>query len=181
MRHGAAAWLDHFSRESQLKKFFAAAALLALSGMASAQGYAGALIGMSKFDVDCSPFTCDKSDTAFKVYGGYNLSKQTAIEVGFTKFGAVSISGRNLVDASALSVVGAFRMPITPSLNGVARLGLGFVNVDSNYTESESAVNLYAGLGLEYAITKTLKVVGAAELADNGDVFLFGAGLQADF
>ena len=78
-------------------------------------------------------------------------------------------------------MVGAFRMPITPSLNGVARLGLGFVNVDSNYTESESAVNLYAGLGLEYAITKTLKVVGAAELADNGDLFLFGAGLQADF
>ena len=169
------------SREWKMKKLLAAAALLAISGVASAQGYAGAVIGMSQYDVDCTPFTCDKSDNAFKVYGGFHVNKQVAVEVAYADFGAVSIQGRELVHASVLSVVGAYRVPFTPSFNGVARLGLGFVNADSNFTQSESAVNLYAGLGLEYAITKSVKLVGMADLADSGDAFLFGAGLQADF
>ena len=165
-----------------MKKFLAAAALLAISGVASAQGYVGAVIGMSKYDVDCTPLTCDKSDNAFKVYGGVHVNKEWAVEVAYSDFGAVNTTfDRELVHASVLSVVGAYRVPFTPSFNGVARLGLGFVNADSNFTTSQNSVNLYAGLGLEYAITKSVKVVGMADLADSGDVFLFGAGLQADF
>jgi len=164
-----------------MKKILLAAALAAASTLASAQGYAGALIGMSRFDIDCMGYDCDKSDTAFKIYGGYEVAKDIAIEVGYTDFGKLKVDGVGSVEATALSVVGAFRYAFSPEVTGVARLGLGFVSADADFAESEDEVNLYAGLGLEYAVNKDFKIVGAIDMADNGDAFLFGVGAQVGF
>ncbi len=164
-----------------MKKILLAAALVASCGLASAQGYAGALIGMSQFSVSCPVASCDKSDTAFKVYGGYEVSDGIAVELGYTDFGALGVGTTGKIEASVLSVVGAFRFPMTADLTGVGRLGLGYVSVNSDVGPSEDAVNVYAGLGLEYAASKDFKIVGAFDLADNGDVYLFGIGAQIGF
>jgi len=46
---------------------------LAFAGLsAHAQGYAGIGIGQSRADIDCTgTLTCDRTDTAWKLYGGY--------------------------------------------------------------------------------------------------------------
>jgi OmpA-like transmembrane domain len=164
-----------------MKKILLAAALVASCGAASAQGYAGALIGLSQARNDCGGLDCDKSDVALKLYGGYEVTEGMAIEVGYTNFGKVKVGSTAEVKKSALSVVAAVRYPLSPTLMGVGRLGLGYVSATSNVADSTKAFNLYAGLGLEYELTARMKVVGAVDTADNLDAFLFGAGLQMGF
>jgi OOP family OmpA-OmpF porin len=50
-----------------------AALALSFAGLsAHAQGYAGIGIGQSRADIDCTgTITCDRTDTAWKLYGGY--------------------------------------------------------------------------------------------------------------
>lgn len=164
-----------------MKKILSAVALAAACGVASAQGYAGALIGMSQYSGDC-PSSCDKSDSGFKIYGGYQVTNDIAVELGYTDFGTVKIDAGGKADISAVSVVAAYRYAFSQELTGVGRLGLGFAKVDgSEGIEDDDAVNLYAGLGLEYAVANGFKIVGAFDLADNGDVYLFGIGAQMGF
>jgi OOP family OmpA-OmpF porin len=188
-------------RDIHMKKFLFAAALSAACGLASAQGYAGALIGLAKINSDCTAgATCDDNSTGMKVYGGYEVAPNISVEVGYTGFGKASAKG-NLgsaeIKTTALVLNGAFRFPIAADFTGVGRLGLASVkgkyttNVPGVKNTSKSAIKLYTGLGLEYDIAKDVKLVGAFDLtnsevevkgsSDSGAVFLFGAGVQAAF
>jgi OOP family OmpA-OmpF porin len=178
-----------------MKKVLFAAALAAACGVASAQGYAGALIGLAKISTDCpAGVTCDDSSTGMKVYGGYEVAPNIALEVGYTSFGKTTLKtslGGVEVKGTAFVVNGAFRFPIAAEFTGVARLGLASVKGKYSDTlggsESESKIKLYTGLGLEYAIAKDIKLIGAFDLSnvevggDSGTAMLFGAGVQASF
>jgi OOP family OmpA-OmpF porin len=185
-----------------MKKVLFAAALAAACGVASAQGYAGALVGLAQISTDCpAGFSCDDSSTGMKVYGGYEVAPNIAVEVGYTNFGKTKASvGSAKVEgkSSAISVVGAFRFPIAAEFTGVARLGLASVNGKisgsngaASVSESKSKIALYTGLGLEYEIAKDIKAVAAFDLTktefqingtkDSGTTFLLGAGVQAAY
>lgn len=144
------------------------------AGAASAQAYVGGTVGFSNFSVDCPGGTsCDTQDTAFKVYGGFTVAPHIAIEVAYIDFGSTT-SRTNLaslnyytVDSSALIVNGAYRWDFSPKWAGVARLGLASVSTDISGlvgSDSDSSINLYAGFGIEYAVAKNLKIVGAIDL-----------------
>jgi OOP family OmpA-OmpF porin len=186
-----------------MKKVLFAAALAAACGVASAQGYAGALVGLAKISTDCpAGYSCDDSSTGLKVYGGYEVAPNIAVEVGYTNFGktkasvgSVSVEGKS----TAISVVGAFRFPIAAEFTGVGRIGLASVNGKISgssgsatvVSESKSKIALYSGLGLEYDIAKDIKAVAAFDLTktefeingtkDSGTTYMFGAGVQAAF
>lgn len=178
-----------------MKKVLLAAALVAACGAASAQGYAGAVAGLAKFNSDCAPgVSCDDSDTGYKVFGGYQLNPNVSIELGYTDFGqAEGRAGglRETLKAKAYSVVGAFRTSFAPEWTGVARLGLASVKGerDTNFglSESDSSIKLYAGLGVEYALSESFKITGAFDLTsadvgdDSGAVYLLGLGAQIGF
>lgn len=184
-----------------MKKILFAAALSAACGLASAQGYAGALIGLGQINSDCPVgVSCDDSSTAMKVYGGYEVAPNISVEVGYANFGKTKRTAGALneeIKATAFSVVGAFRFPIAADFTGVGRLGLASVtgkyttNVPGVKNTSKSAIKLYTGLGLEYDIAKDIKLVGAVDLtnaeveikgnSDSGTVLMFGAGVQAAF
>ncbi len=62
----------------------AAAGLAGLTGLASAQGYVGIGVGQSRIKLDCSGTdTCDKTDTAFRLFGGYQFSPNLALEAAY--------------------------------------------------------------------------------------------------
>ena len=184
-----------------MKKILLAAALTAVCGLASAQGYAGAIAGLTMINYDGpAGGSKDDSDVGFKIYGGYEVAPNIAIEVGYATLGkAKGTLGPQTeeIKASAFSVVGAFRFPIADEFTGVGRLGLASVtgkystNALGGKNTSKSAIKLYTGLGLEYAIAKDVKLVGAFDLTnadiegptgtDSGAVFLIGAGLQAAY
>ena len=66
---------------------------------AQAQGFAGIGVGQSRADIDCTgTLTCDRSDTAWKLYGGYmvhpNFGGQAEIyRQGRAKFSAALADG----------------------------------------------------------------------------------------
>jgi OOP family OmpA-OmpF porin len=185
-----------------MKKVLFAAALSAACGLASAQGYAGAVAGLSKANLDCASRTCDDSSTGVKVYGGYEVDPNISIEAGYINFGKAKIKFSNStftadIKGSAFVVTSAFRFPIATQLTGVGRVGLARVtgkfatDVPGVKNTSTSATKLYTGLGLEYAIAKNIKVVGAFDFTgadveignstESNSVFLLGGGLQAAF
>lgn len=164
-----------------MKKILSAVALAAACGVASAQGYAGALIGLTNFTDDC-PLACDKSDTGFKVYGGYEVMPNLSVEVAYTDFGELKFDDGRGIEGFAVSAVAAYRYAFTNELTGVGRLGLGYFSQNGRGIQNEDdEVGLYAGLGLEYAINADFKVIGAFDLAKDGDVHIFGIGAQMGF
>ena len=77
-------------------------------------GYAGASGGESKFRADCASrdvFSCDKRDTAFKVYAGGKINEVLALEIGYTDFGKINASGGE-TDAWAVPLSLVVGMPL---------------------------------------------------------------------
>ena len=176
-----------------MKQWIAAACLAGLMGGACAQGYVGGTIGQSSFDVSCS-FNCETTDTAIKLYGGYNLPTKLiprlAVEVAYVDFGQVSTNGGVGLSATALAVSAAIRYNFTPVLNAVGRLGLANVDAKTSagpFSRSDSGLNLYYGIGLEYSLSKQVKLVGALDFTDfdsgsqSGSVHVLSAGAQYSF
>ncbi|MGH6648925.1 outer membrane beta-barrel protein [Aquabacterium sp.] len=181
----------------KLASLAAFAALTAFAGAASAQAYVGGTVGFSNFSVDC-PFAsdCDTQDTAFKVYGGFTLAPHISIEAAYIDFGGTSVStlgvGTGNIDVSAFVVNGAYRWDFSPKWAGIARLGLANVSSDPSGVRfigvgSDSSIKLYAGLGIEYAVAKNLKIVGAFDLTSfevrgsDGSLNALSGGIQFSF
>lgn len=73
-----------------------AALLLAAAGAsAHAQGYAGLSVGNSRADIDCAgTLSCDRQDTAWKLYGGYMFHPSFGVQLegyrqGRARFSAI--------------------------------------------------------------------------------------------
>ncbi len=177
-----------------MKKMVLAAVLAAIAGSASAQGYVGAVTGLTRYSVDCTGTTrCDKSDTGYKVYGGYQINPHWGVEVGYTDFGKTkgTVGALDLeVEAKAFSAVGVLRGQFSTDWSGVLRLGIASVKSKLSTafgSKSESNVKAYAGIGLEYALTNELKVTASGDFTDaevedqSGGVKMLSLGLQYGF
>jgi OOP family OmpA-OmpF porin len=143
---------------------FPAAAQVSLSSV-----YIGGGLGQSKAKDGCSGFngTCDDSDTAFKIFGGYQFNRYIAAEIGYTDLGKTKASAgaQSLeVKASAweLSAVGSY--PVWDQLSILGRLGAyyGEGKLSSNFGAggNKKTTNLTLGLGVQYDFTKNFGVRG---------------------
>lgn len=188
----------------KMKQLVIGAVALAMSAAASAENYIGATIGSSNIDFDCgSPASCDKGDTGFKLYGGFDVSHRTgikglALEVSYIDFGKATASvgpASASVEVSAVTFAAALHGQFTPALAGVARLGLGYVDGKASGSvagfslgsESSSELKLYGGLGLEYSLNRQFKLVGAVDFTNydtghsSGSASLISIGAQYGF
>src|SRR3954468_3942309 len=72
----------------------------------------GGSIGQSKIKVDCPAVaSCDDTDTAFRVFGGYDFNKNFGAELGYTDLGKVTFSGGD-IKATAWDVMAVGRLPL---------------------------------------------------------------------
>jgi len=190
-----------------MKQLFLGAAALILSAAAGAETYIGAAIGPSNIEANCNLTTsCDKGDTGYKIYGGFVLPQSPlaglALEVAYIDFGkanatyALGLVNRS-TEVSALAVNAALRLKFTPALHGVGRLGLAYVDgkdsganvlgVVQAGAQSQSKMEPYLGLGLEYAFNKQFKLTGSADFTsydtgnDSGSARLLSIGAQYSF
>ena len=183
-----------------MNKIALAAALLALATSASAQlankAYIGGAFGPSHLEADCGVLSCDSNDTGYKVYAGYKVHPQIAIEGGYIDFGKSNINvgsfGVGSIAVDGFLINAAFRHNFTRELNGVARLGVATLDtkLSANVlgrSQTDSSTKLYFGLGAEYALQKNFKVTAGADFTsaefqgDSGAVRLFSIGAQYDF
>jgi OOP family OmpA-OmpF porin len=149
----------------------------------------------------------DESDTAYKLFGGYQFNRHFALEGGYFnlgKFGFTStttpagtLSGRIKLQGVNLDVVGT--LPLTERFSVIGRVGgqyasardtfsgTGAVNVlDPN--PSKRAFNYKAGAGLQYEVSRSFLVRLEAEryrindaVGNHGDVNFVSLGLVFPF
>lgn len=155
-------------------------ALLASSATASAQVYVGGSLGTAKRSLNCwSETPCEKSDSAFKLIGGYTLDKNFAIELNYFDLGGhhFSYAGNQVVSdfeikSRALSIASLAHYSFTDKLGGFAKLGLARLKSDEKFAlrsnnasiQNDSSritfdgTHINLGVGLTYKISDQLSL-----------------------
>ena len=179
--------------------------------------YGGANIGRSGATIDDARITsgllgaglattsiADRDrDTGYKIFGGYQLNKNFAIEGGYFDLGkygftattlpAGTLNGNIRLRGLNLDTVGI--LPITDKLSALGRVGLnyaqardsfsgtGSVNV-TNPNPSKRGMNYKLGLGLQYAFSESLGMRAEVEryrvndaIGNKGHIDLVSVGL----
>ncbi len=209
-----------FARTSGTLGLLALAAVVSPAAMAEDSGwYVGANVGQSRAKIDDlritnsllgSGFTApsisnDNRDTGYKIFGGYQINRNFALEGGYFNLGdfgytatmaaptAGTLNGRIKLQGVNLDAVGM--LPITDKFSAFGRVGLnyaqardafrgtGMVNV-LNPNPSTRATNVKVGLGLQYDFSEALAMRVEAEryrindaVGNKGDIDLISLGL----
>lgn len=164
--------------------------------------YVGGSVGQSK--IDCSTggvpgVSCDDSDTAFRVLGGYQFNKYLGAELGYADLGKATISGAGIsasVEAKAWDLVAVGRVPLADKFSLFGKLGMYRADSDlsSNTAlipaSSDSNTDVTYGLGAQYDFNKNLgvraewqqyKKVGGDSTGGEGDVDVMSLGVVYRF
>jgi len=143
--------------------------LAALIGAASAQAqskeqfYVTAAAGSTHINIDCTgAASCDTSDTGGKLVGGYNFGNGFSVELGYVSFGKGRVETVTL-KPTAITLGGAFALPLNTDWGLNLRLGVAQVKTKGEVSTlsgsvSESKAKVYAGVGVTYAISPTVKL-----------------------
>ncbi|NCT82105.1 MAG: porin family protein [Comamonadaceae bacterium] len=133
------------------------------------QAYVSLAAGATHFSVDCTGTTsCDTSDTGGKLAIGYAFGNGFSLEAGYMSFGkfkgadgAMSVT----IKPTALTLGGAYALPLGTDWGMNVRLGIAQVKTKASATvgslsgsDSESKAKVYAGVGLTYAVSQTVKL-----------------------
>jgi len=141
---------------------------LACAGGALAQGYVGVGIGQSNARVDCTDTTlCDKTDTAFKLFGGFQFSPNWGLEAAYYDQGKVKQAG---VDPTLGNITGEWKG------SGLGLFGLAVMPLDR--------ASVFAKLGIVRArvkLTATSSIFGGASETQTHTNAAWGLGAGYDF
>ena len=143
-----------------LAAFVLAASLGAVA--AHAEGfYAGAGLGNQTYPDQVNGNSTSGSALSGKIYGGYQLNPNFAIEGGLTELGALN-SGSGQVDSYGSFVDAVGILPLNDKWSLLGRLGVAHMQINTP-TGDDGGNGLKAGLGAEYAINKTTSLRGEWE------------------
>lgn len=152
------------------------AAILALiSFPAFAQGwYIGLAIGQSKVQDFCdgapSNITCEDTDGTARIFGGYQLNPNLALELGSAYLGEFTARGPGgfvTVEASALDFVAVGLLPVSPQVSLYGKAGLyrsvteaniSTVTVRRNIEETNNGFTF--GFGVSFNVTPQFSIRG---------------------
>jgi len=110
-----------------------------------------------------------------KVFGGYNIDQNWAVELGYTHFGSrdydtnvpSSLPGRASVKGNSSYVAAKYAYPLNERFSAYGKLGASYnerKNRVAGYGDyNERDTGLYGGLGVEYALNQNTSIVGEYE------------------
>jgi OOP family OmpA-OmpF porin len=137
-------------------------ALPAAAQMSMSSAYIGGSLGQSNFKGDCGG-SCDKKDTSFRLFGGYQFTPNIAAELGYTDLGKLKIDfgapfGTGEISATAWDLSGVFTWPIG-QFGIFGRAGLARVEAKPGGAltgDSDSKTGLTWGVGGQYDFNRNL-------------------------
>jgi len=174
---------------------------------AEGQAYLAADVGQSTYGGDANTLcnavagvagvSCSKTDTAFRIGGGYAFTQNFGVEASYTDYGKASLTAAAAapgiaanasasVKATALQIVGTGTLPLSDSFSLTAKAGLAAVTVDANANAalaiagvgafavasaaSASNNNLVWGIGAQFDVTPSIGIrVNYEDLGNVGD------------
>lgn len=163
-------------------------------------GYLGAGLGQSKFKEWCdtggvaaSFNSCQDTDTAWKLFGGYRINRYLAIEGTYIDWGEVSANGVALgapfdvaASQSSLGIAGVASLPLAENFAVFGKLGYLRTEQETRNLTRGSTVNrheneLHYGLGLRYSVTPNWAVRGEWENTEKLKVEMLSIGVEYRF
>lgn len=147
-----------------IKPIFAAALVAgSLSAMAAPVNgvYAGASLGTQQYPDMVNGVSGDGSATSGKIFAGYQINPNFAVEAGVAKLGSISnasgqIDGRSqFFDALGI-------LPLNDKWSLLGRVGVAHVSVDTSQG-NDDGTGLKVGLGAQYALTSNVAIRGEWE------------------
>lgn len=124
-------------------------------GIATAQGrfYIGGAMGQADMKEGCndvpSSISCDKTDTGFKLFGGYQFTPNWGAEVEYADFGKTKASGTVSglpvsaeIKVSGFGIAATGTLPLGSQFDLFGKLGLFHGTVDSTASVASSSGNL---------------------------------------
>jgi OmpA-OmpF porin, OOP family len=158
-----------------------AVTLVALS--AHAEGlYVGGNLGSSHYKGDdIGGLSTDRSDTGLKLYGGYGITPNVAVETGYARIGKFK-SAAGDVKASGLFVDAVGILPLGNGFSALGRAGLFNGKLDSSLAGSDRGTSLKIGAGVQYDLATNVGLRGeweryrfdALNTKTNADVYSLG-------
>ena len=126
------------------------ASFIAAASPAAAQDvYVGASLGAAKAKQICAGVdSCDPNKTSFRLFGGYQLHRNLAVEAGYHYFGTFVQDTRG-VFTSAVDIVAVGSWPFTQALSVYGKAG-GYVARTRSAPASEDNSDFVYGLGAEW-------------------------------
>jgi OOP family OmpA-OmpF porin len=199
--------------------------LLALSAPAQAQDggyyYGGLSVGQSRAKIDEPRITStlagagltttgmsrDERDTAYRIFGGYQMNRYFGLEAGYFDLGKFGFSSTTVpagtlngqLKASGLNLDLVGTLPLTDKFAVIGRVGAQWARtrdefsgtgavVVTNPNPSARETNWKAGAGLQYAFSPSFVVRGEAEryrindaVGNHGDVDVYSVSLLFPF
>jgi OOP family OmpA-OmpF porin len=184
--------------------------------------YMGGNIGQSRAKIDdarianqllgaglASPSIAnDDNHSAYKLFGGYQLNKNFALEASYFDLGqfgytattvpAGTLNGNIKLRGVGMDMVGI--LPLTQKFSAFGRLGMNYAQAQDSFSStgsvasptipnpSKNALNYKAGLGLQYDVTKAFGLRAEAEryriddaVGNKGDINMISVGLVYRF
>ena len=127
--------------------------------------YIGGSIGETTADCNATASTsCDDKDTAWKVFGGYQLNRNFAVELGYSDLGEVSSSGpfSTKVESTVWDLVAVGSIPLGNNFSLYGKLGAyradAELSTSVGVSGDKSTTDLTYGLGARYDFTRNLGV-----------------------
>ena len=159
------------------KLFITLAAAVAAIGSAQAQTvvaeggtgrpYIGAAVSGAKNQ------TTDDWQAGGKIFGGYNIDQNWAVEVGHSRFGKEDFRATAApqfpdaqVKSSRTYIAGKYTMPVSTDLSAYAKLGASYNETKTSFMSANRTnrdTGAYAALGLQYALAPNVALVGEYE------------------
>ena len=172
---------------------------LAVAQAADAGWYAGVSLGQSK--ADCASglgaTSCDDTDSAWKILGGYQFSRYLGAELGYQDLGKVNATvgaSSASVKTKAWDLAAVGTLPIADKFSAFGKLGM--YRADSDLSSdvlasgSESKSDLTYGLGLQYDFTRSVGMrgewqrfqkVGGDDVGGESDIDVMSVGVLYRF
>lgn len=180
------------------------ALVIAVSSTASAADtgwYVGASAGRTSIHEVCDTAgatglmqSCKDSTSSYKVYGGYNFTREIGLEWGYANLGKAEVissggAGTATSETWAVPITGVYSLPITERLDVFGRAGVYFFKSESKTTGSlvgplravdDDGIEAIIGAGVSFKVWKSLSLrVDWDHYNDAGpgdvDTFLAGA------
>jgi OOP family OmpA-OmpF porin len=179
------------------------AALMAAAGLAMSAGalaqakgqdrgwYVGGSIGQSEADGTCpAGSSCDFKDTDWKIFGGYRIIRNLAVEGFYANHGEISVRSGSVRATAESSTFGVAAVGILPlgQFDLFGKLGVGATNIDASATAgassaavSDSGSDIVFGVGATFNFTRNFGVRAEYERYNDSEINVLSVGVQYRF
>jgi OOP family OmpA-OmpF porin len=142
-----------------------------------------------------TPTGCDEKDGAFKLFGGFQVNRNFAIEASYFDYGSVRANGdlggfpvTLSASATAFGVAALVTFPVAERFSLFGKAGLLFSDADilisgagTAVAESDSETGLHIGIGALFNATDKVGIRAEWERNDELEIDMISVGVQVRF